>query len=203
MNLTTVTSRAAAALVAAVAGYASYNHIVSVATAAGEHRGVALVLPLSIDGLIVVGTMAMLEDKRARRVPRPMARVALAFGIVATIAANVASAEPTATARMVAAIPALAFLIAVEVLAHTGKPRTPEPATMPANSTPPRPAKRTPVKAAKTRQSNAERVANAVATKPGMTQAQIADLLGLGERTVQRHWPKPAATVNGHHHGEG
>lgn len=122
MTLTTFSSRAAAALVAAVAGFSSYQHIVKVATTAGEHRTVALVLPLAIDGLIVVGTMAMLEDQRAGRVPRWSARVALAFGIVATLAANVASAQPTWTARAVAAVPAISFLIAVEVLARRGRP---------------------------------------------------------------------------------
>jgi len=124
MNLTTFTSRAAAALVAAVAGFSSYRHIYEVAVRAGEHQAVALALPLSIDGLIVIGTMAMIEDKRAGRIPRQSARFALGFGIVATLAANIASAEPTWTARMVAAVPAISFLIAVEVLARVGKIKT-------------------------------------------------------------------------------
>jgi hypothetical protein len=123
VNLTTFTSRAAAALVAAVAGFSSYRHIYEVAMRAGEHQAVALALPLSIDGLIVVGTMALLDDKRAGRLPRQSARFALGFGVLATLAANVASAEPTWTARMVAAVPAVSFLLAVEVLVRTGKPR--------------------------------------------------------------------------------
>jgi hypothetical protein len=123
VNLTTFTSRAAAALVAAVAGFSSYRHIYEVAMRAGEHHAVALALPLSIDGLIVIGTMAMIEDRRAGRWPRQSARFALGFGIVATLAANIASAEPTWTARMVAAVPAISFLLAVEVLVRTGKPR--------------------------------------------------------------------------------
>jgi Protein of unknown function (DUF2637) len=123
MNLTTFSSRAAATAVAAVAGYSSYRHIVHVALAAGEHHTVAAVLPLAIDGLIVVGTLAMLEDKAAGRIPRMSARFALGFGIVATLAANVASAADTWTARAVAAVPAIAFLIAVEVLSRSGKVR--------------------------------------------------------------------------------
>lgn len=123
MNWIAVSSRAAAGLVAGVAGYASFNHIVKVAREAGENLSVAVVLPLSIDGLIVVGTMAMIDDKRNGRQPRLSARVALGFGVVATLAANVASARDTATARLVAAVPALAFLIAVEVLARTGRIR--------------------------------------------------------------------------------
>lgn len=71
-------------------------------------------------------------------------------------------------------------------------------ATSPATDTPEKPAKKAPRRPAKTRQLNAERVANAVAKKPELTQADVARLLGIGERTVQRYWPKPAATVNGH-----
>jgi hypothetical protein len=121
VNVTSVASRTAAALVAAVAGFASYRHIVDVAREAGEHRDVAAVLPLAIDGLILVATLAMLDDKRNGRRPRLSARSALVFGIVATIAANVASAQPDVTARLVAAVPAVSFLLAVEVLSRTGK----------------------------------------------------------------------------------
>lgn len=124
MTLHTFASRAAAAVVAAVAGFASYRHIYTVAADAGEHPAVAAVLPLAIDGLILVATLAMLDDKRHDRHPRMSARVALAFGVAATLAANIASAEPTVTARLVAAVPAVSFLLAVEVLARTGKPRT-------------------------------------------------------------------------------
>jgi hypothetical protein len=228
MNLTAVTSRAAAALVAAVAGFSSYQHIVKVATGAGEHHSVGYVLPLAIDGLIVVGTAALLEDKRANRQPRLSARFALGFGIVATIAANIASAQPTWTARLVAAVPAISFLIAVEVLARAGKPRVAtEPATVtpadgaltaiadaivdaippataatpgPANSTPRRVARKATARPAKGRQSSADLVAKALAKKPDMTQADVVKFLGGGVslRTVQRNWPKPPATVNGH-----
>lgn len=126
MNWIAVSSRAAAGLVAGIAGFASYNHIVKVARETGERVEVAAVLPLSIDGLIVVGTMAMIDDKRHGRKPRISARVALGFGVVATLAANVASAQDTLTARLVAAVPALAFLISVEVLARSGRIRDAE-----------------------------------------------------------------------------
>ncbi|ASW55045.1 DUF2637 domain-containing protein [Plantactinospora sp. KBS50] len=135
MALTTITSRAAAALVAAVAGFASYQHIYRVAITAGEHRSVSAVLPLAIDGLILVATLAMLDDKRNGRLPRMSARIALAFGILATLAANIASAQPTTVARMVAAVPAVSFMLAVEVLARSGKP-IPAAAGQPATAVP-------------------------------------------------------------------
>lgn len=122
MNWVKLASRAGAAAAAGVAGFASYRHIVKVAHGFGESFEVAAVLPLSIDGLIVVGTMAMIEDKRAGRRPRLSARVALGFGVVATLASNIASAQPSLGARLMAAVPAISFLIAVEVLARTGKP---------------------------------------------------------------------------------
>ncbi|MEV4986619.1 DUF2637 domain-containing protein, partial [Micromonospora sp. NPDC053811] len=132
MNLTSITSRATTALVAVIAGYASFRHIVQVATEAGEHSSVAVALPFAIDGAILVGTLAMLDDKRSNRKPRLSARLAVAFGIVATLAANVASAHPTWTARAVAAVPPVAFLLAVEVLSRRGKLISqPEPVSRP------------------------------------------------------------------------
>lgn len=120
----TVASRLAATAVAAVAGIISYGHIRHVAIGAGEAELSALLLPVGIDGLIIVATLAMLADKRAGLQPRMSARVALGFGIAATVAFNVASAAPTWSARAVAVVPAVSFLLAVEVLARSGRPRT-------------------------------------------------------------------------------
>lgn len=117
-----VAARLAAAVVALVAGAASYQHIAAVALAAGEPKWVAYSLPLAIDGLIVVGVAALLEDKAAGLLPRRSAWLAVIVGVAATLAANVASAEPTVTARLVAAAAPVAFLIAVEVLTGRGRP---------------------------------------------------------------------------------
>lgn len=223
MNLTTFTSRAAAALVAAVAGFASYRHIVDVADGAGEPRDVALALPLAIDGLIVIATLAMVEDKRAGRHPRVSARLALGFGVVATLAANIASAQPTWTARAVAAVPAVSFLIAVEVLARSGRPvastlepppvepmREPvvdpwryaeplpgEPAHEPPaepRREPPRAPSRKRVKARSL--TAAERVTAAHTRHPDATHEQLAKRLGLSASTVKRHRP-PTGSPSG------
>lgn len=117
-----VAARLAAAVVALVAGAASYQHIAAVALDAGEPPWVAYSLPLAIDGLIVVGVAALLEDKAAGRHPRRSAWLAVVVGVVATLAANIASAEPTVTARLVAAAAPVAFLISVEVLTRSGRP---------------------------------------------------------------------------------
>lgn len=221
MTFSTFTSRAAAGLVALVAGYASYRHIYDVATGAGEHESVAAVLPLSIDGLILVGTLAMLDDKRHQRRPRKSARVALVFGVVATIAANIASAEPTVTARLVAAVPAVSFLLAVEVLSRVGRsvpapvdshrpdepltgsdpltwmypePIGPEPASEPLERVKPR---RVTARAL----TAADRVKAAHRRWPDATHERIAEAAGCSVATVKRH--RPARDVSGSPSGDG
>ncbi|GAB3986119.1 DUF2637 domain-containing protein [Plantactinospora veratri] len=212
MNLTALTSRLSTLVVAGVAGWASYTHIVKVAREAGERLSVAAVYPLAIDGLIVVGTLAMLEDKRNGRKPRLSARVAVAFGVVATLAANIASAQPTVTARLVAAVPALAFLIAVEVLSRQGKRITePEPVSLPAvepaepepvavEQATPEPVKPEPVKPEPSRKAQPKRVVPRSATsadlvmrahraEPDATHARIAELAGVSLATVKRYRP--------------
>src|SRR5690606_30614330 len=77
-QVTKVGARLAAAVVAAVAGVISYGHIRSVALAVGESHVAAALLPIGVDGLIIVATLAMLEDAKADRHPRLSARFALA-----------------------------------------------------------------------------------------------------------------------------
>ncbi|MFY1687278.1 DUF2637 domain-containing protein [Plantactinospora sp. WMMB782] len=215
MNITSITSRATTALVALVAGYASFSHIFKVARQAGEHVSVAAVLPLSIDGLILVGTLAMLDDKRSGRKPRLSARLAVAFGIIATLAANIASAHPTWTARAVAAVPPVAFLLAVEVLSRRGKLIQPEPVDQgepvkvtepvtvePAEPEPvtPEPVTVEPVKPEPSRKAQPKRVVPRSATsadlvmrahlaEPDAPHARIAELAGVSLATVKRYRP--------------
>lgn len=202
MTLTTLTSRAAAAVVAAVAGIISYGHIRSVALDAGESNLAGALLPLGVDGLILVGTMAMLDDKRQGRRPRPSARFALGFGIVATIAGNIGSAEATWTARAVAAVPALSFLIAVEVLARSGRKLVeqaqPEPlvdsattAPTPADDTPAVPVRPAARRRSTGKRTAAEKVAAARQRYPDATQAEVAKKAGVSVRTAARYWHGP------------
>src|SRR5690606_17022860 len=131
-------ARLAAAVVALVAGAASFEHIASVAIGAGERAWAGYSLPFAIDGLIVVGVTALIEDQRGGRRPRGIARVAVLVGVVATLAANVASADPTVTARLVALAAPVSFLLSVEVLTRTGRPLSTSDDTNP--SRPSRPA---------------------------------------------------------------
>jgi hypothetical protein len=115
--------------------------------------------------------------------------------VVTTLAANIASADPTWTARLVAITAPVSFLLAVEVLTRTGRRLSttddtttqPQPATTPV-VTPPAVATGS-TGAARQRPTAAHRVAQAVAKTPDASPAQIAARLGVSERTVQRYWP--------------
>ncbi|TDC30862.1 DUF2637 domain-containing protein [Micromonospora sp. 15K316] len=102
--------------VAGIAAWSSWSHMVAVALRFGERPEVAYVLPLSVDGMLVVASAAMVEDKRAGRRVRWSARTAFAVGVAASVAANIAAAEPSLGARIVAAWPAVALLLVVEML---------------------------------------------------------------------------------------
>jgi hypothetical protein len=206
---TRVAARGAAAVVAIVAGAASFEHIASVAIGAGERTWVGYSLPFAIDGLIVVGVAALLEDQRQSRHGRLSARLAVLVGVTATLAANVASAQPTWTARLVALAAPVSFLLSVEVLTRTGrKLSTPDdttgrrPAALAHPSTG-RPGKQAPT--TRTRPSAAQRVAQAVAATPAATSAEIAARLKVSERTVQRYRPatEPTPTPAGSGQGNG
>src|SRR4051812_26104703 len=95
--------------------------MVHVALHYGERAEVAYVLPFSVGGMLVVASVAMVDDRRAGRTIRPVARAAFTAGVIASVAANVGAAQPTAAARIVAAWPALALLLVVEMLSRSGR----------------------------------------------------------------------------------
>ncbi|MGI9064516.1 MAG: DUF2637 domain-containing protein [Pseudonocardiaceae bacterium] len=124
---------AAVLLVAAVAAVVSYAHMQTVADRAGEGWR-AWLLPLSVDGLVVAASMALLTRRRVGVPGGWLPWCALLAGVGASRAANVAAAEPTTTARVVAAWPALAFAVAFELLLQqrrtpVGAPVVDEPPT--------------------------------------------------------------------------
>lgn len=118
-----------AGAVAAIAAWSSYSHMVHVALLYGERPEVAYALPCSVDGMLVVSTIIMVDDKRGANRVRPMARLAFAAGVIASIAANIAAAHPTIGARIVDAWPALALLLVVEMLARPPATAATESAT--------------------------------------------------------------------------
>jgi hypothetical protein len=117
---TTMARNTSAAAVAVIAAFSSYWHMVHVAQRFGERTEITYALPFSVDGMLVVATIAMAEDKHQHRSVRPIARVAFAAGVCASLGANIAAAQPSIGARIVAAWPALALLLVVEILAGPG-----------------------------------------------------------------------------------
>lgn len=109
------TTTAAVATVAAVAAAVSYAHMHDLAAASGEEWR-AWLLPLAVDGLLAAAGMSMLVARHHGRRPTPLAWVSLWLGIAASLAANVAAAEPTVTGRLVAAWPPVALALAFELL---------------------------------------------------------------------------------------
>jgi Protein of unknown function (DUF2637) len=78
--------------------------------------------PVSVDGLIVAASMSMLVRRRAGMPAGALAWTSLLAGIGASLAANVAAAEPTMVGRIVAAWPPVALLLAWELLMQVRAP---------------------------------------------------------------------------------
>ena len=126
------------ATVAATAAVISFSHVQALARAAGEPELTAWLLPLSIDGAIAAAAAVVLADSKAGRRTTFLTWLMLALGLAASLAANIASAQPTWTARAVAAWPPIALALGIEVLASMSRrsgpiaparPGTPETTT--------------------------------------------------------------------------
>jgi Protein of unknown function (DUF2637) len=113
---------AAVLSVALVAAVASYEHMRALAETSGEGWR-AWLLPISVDGLAVAASMTMLVRRRAGERTGVLAWVALLLGLGASLAANVAAAEPTVPGRLVAAWPPVGLLLAYELLMQQIKGR--------------------------------------------------------------------------------
>jgi hypothetical protein len=121
--------------VAGVAAWGSYWHQVDVALLAHQASALAHTLPLSVDGMLVVATLAMSEDKANGRKPRGWARFAFWLGAVVSVAANIASTAVhygDVLSIAVSMWAPIALLVVVEIMARPGKPKKPEASEAPA-----------------------------------------------------------------------
>jgi hypothetical protein len=105
---------AAVLAVALVAAVASYEHMRALAAVAGEGWR-SWLLPVSVDGLAVAASMTMLVRRRAGERAGVLPWVALLLGLGASLAANVAAADPTVVGRLVAAWPPVGLLLSYEL----------------------------------------------------------------------------------------
>src|SRR5215472_7639335 len=83
------------ALLALIAGTVSYLHMHMLVAEHGQPGWVAALTPLSVDGMIVAASTTLLADSRSGSRGGLLPWTLLAMGSVASLAANVAVAEPT------------------------------------------------------------------------------------------------------------
>src|SRR5216683_2291241 len=104
------------ALLALIAGTVSYLHMHMLVELHGQPGWVAALTPFSVDGAIVAAYTTLLADSRSGSRGGVLPWMLLVVGSVASLAANVAVAEPTATGRVIAAWPSFALIAAYELL---------------------------------------------------------------------------------------
>ena len=110
------TTTGCVALLALIAGTVSYLHMHMLVELHGQPGWVAALTPLSVDGMIVAASTTLLADSRSGGRGGILPWALLVVGSVASLAANVAAAEPTATGRVIAAWPSFALIAAYELL---------------------------------------------------------------------------------------
>lgn len=106
----------AVVVVAAVAAAISYSHLQALALSAGEGAWQAAILPLSVDGMMLCASLTAITRRRAGQNVGALPWCALLLGVAASVAANIASAEPTVEGRLIAAWPPVALLLSLELL---------------------------------------------------------------------------------------
>jgi len=104
------------ALLALIAVTVSYLHVHLLVELHGQPGWVAALIPLSVDGMIVAASTTLLAGSRSGGSGGILPWALLAVGSVASLAANVAVAEPTATGWVIAAWPSFALIGAYELL---------------------------------------------------------------------------------------
>jgi hypothetical protein len=109
--------------VAIVAAVVSFEHMRQLALTAGEGWR-AWLMPVSVDGLVLSASMVALTRRRAGQPVGALAWSALLLGLSASVAANIAAAEPTLVGRAVASWPPLALGLSFELLLQLGRRQT-------------------------------------------------------------------------------
>jgi hypothetical protein len=110
------TTTGCVALLALIAGTVSYLHMHTLVGLHGQPGWVAVLTPFSVDGMIVAASTTLLADSRSGGRGGFLPWALLVVGSVASLAANVAVAQPTATGRVIAAWPSFALIAAYELL---------------------------------------------------------------------------------------
>ena len=105
-------------VLAVIAGAGSFTHIRDTAAEHGQGGPMSWAVAVCVDLTCVMAARERQRDKQqgvvTRRLSWPTA--VLAGGILLSLAANLAQAQPTAWGRIVAAVPPAAFLVAVSMI---------------------------------------------------------------------------------------
>ena len=109
-------TRTTTGCVALIAGTVSYLHMHLLVAVHGQPGWVAVLTPLSVDGMIVAASTTLLAESRAGRRGGALPWALLVAGSIASLAANVAVAEPSLIGRIIAAWPSFALTASYELL---------------------------------------------------------------------------------------
>src|SRR5262249_19485035 len=127
-------------VLALIAGAVSYLHMHALVALHGQPGWVAALTPLSVDGMIVAASTTLLADSRSGERVGFLPWALLVIGSLASLAANVAVAEPTTIGRVIAAWPSFALIGSYELLMQQVR-RTASASIWPAPGAAPRPAR--------------------------------------------------------------
>jgi hypothetical protein len=120
-------------VLASIAAAGSFTHIRETANQHGQHGWMAWAIAVCIDLTCVMAARERQRDKRTERPVRGLSwpTLVLVGGIVLSLAANLAQAEPTPWGWLTAGTPAGAFLVAVSMLERRSSARGPAAASSP------------------------------------------------------------------------
>ncbi|MFD0886864.1 DUF2637 domain-containing protein [Streptosporangium algeriense] len=110
------TTIAYVALLAVIAAVVSFRHMHELCLRHGEDHLAAVLIPLAVDGIIVVASMSILPANRYGSRGGALAWTLLVVGSLASLGANIAVAEPGLIGRVIAAWPSVALIGSYELL---------------------------------------------------------------------------------------
>jgi hypothetical protein len=115
-------------VLAGIAAAGSFTHIRDTARQHGQHGWMAWAIAVCIDLTCVMAARERQRDRRTGRRTGPISwpTLVLAGGVVLSLAANLAQAEPTPWGWLTAATPAGAFLVAVSMLERRSSGQRPD-----------------------------------------------------------------------------
>lgn len=128
LNTTRLRKRAKQGCIVVLAGVAfwlSYWHGVYVVSQSNEGYLSSHLYPLLSDALMTIASVLVVEDRRARRKPRPWAVVGMLGGLAFSTFLNLVDAylhQGNWIAYIVAMMPAAAVFVTTEMFANAGEP---------------------------------------------------------------------------------